>query len=100
MDIINEHFKKHKDWPRPPLECADGFTISVQAHYRAYCRPRPMRRDDRVDQFDAVECGFPNGPTPELAEWKDGDGKDEECVYGYVPVSTVLALIEKHGGLK
>jgi len=98
MDIINEHFKKHAQWPRPPIECADGFQISVQAHYGAYCQPRPMRRDERVHEFSAVECGYPNGPVPELAEWKDGDGKDEGCVYGYVPISAVLALIEKHGG--
>jgi hypothetical protein len=100
MDIINAHFKKHANWPRPPIECADGFSISVQAHYGAYCQPRPVSRHHHVDHCEKVECGFPNGPAPELAEWKDGDGKDEECVYGYVPVTTVLALIEKHGGLK
>lgn len=104
MDIVNEHFKKHKEWPRPAMECADGFHISVQAHYGAYCQPRPVRLDDDIEEFFKVECGFPSAPVPELAEWKDGDKEnrmtDSESVFGYVPVAAVIALIEKHGGLK
>jgi hypothetical protein len=104
MDIINEHFKKHPEWPRPALVCADGFEISVQAHFGAYCAPRPVHRDDQVDMFSKVECGFPNREVPELADWKDGEKEDRssdtQSVYGYVPVPIVLALIEKHGGLK
>jgi hypothetical protein len=101
MDIINEHFKKHPEWPRPAIECADGFHISVQAHAGAYCTPRLSNYEG---EYSRVECGFPNREVPELAEWKDGDNEnrasDTESVYGYVPVSVVLALIEKHGGLK
>jgi hypothetical protein len=102
MDIINEHFNKHPQWPRPEIQCADGFTISVQAHAGAYCFPRPGSNAPREfsGPFTEVECGFPNGPVPELAEWKDGDGEDTDSVYGYVPISAVLALIEKHGGVK
>jgi hypothetical protein len=104
MDIINEYFKKNPQWPRPALECADGFEISVQAHYGAYCQPRPSRDGQLVDEFHKVECGFPNQEVPELAEWKDGDkdnrGSDTESVYAYVPISAVVELIEKHGGLK
>jgi hypothetical protein len=100
-DIINEHFRKHRDWPRPAIECADGFTISVQAHSGAYCAPRINNYDGN---YQSVECGFPNAPVPELAQWKDGDNEnretDTESVYGYVPVPVVLSLIEKHGGLK
>lgn len=101
MDIVNEHFSKHTDWPRPAIECADGFHISVQAHYGAYCQPRPNRWDEApfLGPFFKVEYGFPSGPVPELVKWKDGEGRDEECVYGYVPVNVVVALIESHGGV-
>jgi hypothetical protein len=106
MDIINEYFKKHKEWPRPAIQCTDGFRISVQAHYGAYCSPRPMSpgQMEYIDEYFQVECGYPSAEVPELAQWKDGDKEDRssdtESVYGYVPVSVVLALIEKHGGLK
>lgn len=103
MDIVNEHLKNNAEWPRPAMECADGFRISVQAHYGAYCQPRPSHPDDEVDQFYQVECGFPSAEVPELAKWKDGDKEDRstdtESVYGYVPVKVVVALLEKHGGL-
>lgn len=99
MDIINEYFKANPEYPRKALVCADGFSISVQAHYGAYCQPRPSFRSEDIDEFFKVECGFPNMQVPELADWKDGDGEDIDCVYAYVPVSVVLALIQKHGGV-
>jgi hypothetical protein len=101
MDIINQHFINNPDWPRPRLECKDGFEISVQAHYGAYCTPRA---NGLAGEYTHVECGFPSSKVPELDEWKDGDRgvreTDTESVYGYVPIPVVLALIESHGGLK
>lgn len=106
MDIINEFHKKHRKdelirdrWYREPIdaiECNDGFRISVQASEGSYCAPR-VTADVVYSQF---ECGFPNMEVPELREWKDGDGDDTGTVYGYVPVSVIVALIEKHGGIK
>ncbi len=78
------------------VECADGFEISVQGHWGAYCYPRI----DVSDAYLKVECGFPNREVPELAYWKDGDGPDTESVYGYVPVHVVERLIDSHGGIK
>lgn len=108
MDIINEFHKQHRKdeeirgrlhrSPIPAIHCNDGFTISVQAHYGAYCSPR-VTEDIEYYQF---ECGFPSGPVPELREWKDGDDDtdDTQTVYGYVPVMAIVALVEKHGGIK
>lgn len=79
----------------PPLKCADGFSISVQGHRGAYSCPR----DDFADEYTAVECGFPSAHEPLLDEYQEGDGDPTDTVYGYVPVSVVLAVIEKHGGL-
>lgn len=80
------------------IECTDGFSISVQAHDGAYCKPRAD--DNGHIYYYMVECGFPSGDVPELSEWKDGDGPDTKCVYGYVPIDVVAALIDSHGGIK
>jgi hypothetical protein len=101
MDKINEYFLANQAYAAehrvfPAIHCADGFHISVQAHYGAYSQPRA---NDAVP-YSKVECGFPSGPVPQLAQWKDGSAeqRDEECVYGYVPVGVVADLIEAHGG--
>lgn len=82
------------------IECHDGFHISVQAHYGAYCSPRV----NDAPFYSHVECGFPSAQVPELAQWKDGDkvsdATDTESVYGYVPVGVVADLLNKHGGIK
>ena len=108
MDIINEFHKQHRKEERirnklyrspiPQIECNDGFHISVQASEFAYCMPR-VTADVEYDKF---ECGYPSAAVPELAEWKDGDvdTDDTDTVYGYVPVAVIVALVEKHGGIK
>jgi len=113
MDIINEYHKAHRvderceymrgdlrRSPIPAIECNDGFHISVQASEYSYCSPR-LTADIEYSQF---ECGFPSAPVPEIAEWKDGEKEDRETdtesVYGYVPVSAIVKLIEAHGGIK
>lgn len=88
--------EKRREYPLcKRVECADGFTISIQANSAAYCSPR-----DNDGEWYQVECGFPSAPVPELAEWKEGEGDDTKTVYGYVPVEVVSELIEKHGGEK
>jgi hypothetical protein len=82
------------------IECRDGFHISVQGHYGAYCSPR----QNDADFYSGVECGFPSAQVPELAKYKDGDKEnretDTEAVYGYVPARVVADLLNKHGGIK
>jgi hypothetical protein len=115
MDVLNEFMKAHRE----PLteadgftegrgrtrivdaiECHDGFHISVQGHYGAYCAPR----QNDAEPYYQVECGFPSGRVPELRQYKDGekvsDDTDMESVYGYVPVDTVIELLAAHGGIK
>ena len=91
-EIGNRLYQK----PRPAIKCADGFHISVQAGEHLYCRPR----ETFVGPFSAVECGFPSGPVPTLAEWKDSSDEDDtQTVYGYVPVHIVDTLLDAHGGI-
>jgi hypothetical protein len=75
--------------------CADGFTMSVQAHAGAYCLPKmtgaPVYRE--------VEVGFPSIEEPMLMEWVEEAQRPTDTVYGYVPVQVVTNVIAKHGGI-
>lgn len=86
----------------PEMECSDGFTLSVQGHAGGYSHPR----DDFADKYTTVEVWNLSAEEPLLIEWdrERGHGENEpnrgEWPYGYVPISVVVAVIEKHGGLK
>ena len=75
--------------------CADGFTMSVQAHAGAYCLPKmtgaPVYRE--------VEVGFPSIEEPMLMKWAEEAHRPTDTVYGYVPVQVVTNVIAKHGGI-
>tara|TARA_B100000287_G_C20426972_1_gene699871 strand:+ start:216 stop:509 length:294 start_codon:yes stop_codon:yes gene_type:complete len=77
------------------IECADGFTMSVQANSSAYCSPR----SDNAASYDEVEVGFPNKPEPLLERYAENPENLTETVYGWVPSQTVLDVIVKHGGI-
>ena len=80
----------------PRMECKDGFHFSVQAHAGAYCKPR----DDFADNYSKVEVGFPSRTEPLLMPYVEDADRPTDTVYGYVPINVVIAVIEKHGGLK
>ena len=75
--------------------CADGFTMSVQAHAGAYCLPKMT--DAPV--YLKVEVGFPNIEEPLLMKWAEEADKPTDTVYGWVPVRVVTYVIAKHGGI-
>lgn len=82
---------------RPHIKCHDGFRMSVQASKFHYCEPR---LDLASGEYDAVEIGFPTMAEDLLIEYAECPSKPTETVYGRVPVETVDAVIEKHGGIK
>ena len=105
MTSINDYLIRHESFRRfgaeyefknlaPKVVCADGFTMSVQASETHYCHPR----QNRGPYFD-VEIGFPSQPEPLIMEYAEDTNDYTGMVYGYVPVSIVDAVIEKHGGL-
>jgi hypothetical protein len=75
--------------------CADGFSMSVQAHNGAYCRPRV----DGASRYESVEVGFPSEPETILMEWAEDSDRPTDTVYGWVPVAVIRQVIEKHGGM-
>ena len=81
----------------PLIECADGFTISVQAHDFAYCTPR-----QNEGPHTHMEGGFPSMiPGEELLAYMEGDDFKDPCdtVYPYVPREVFERELERHGGI-
>lgn len=119
-DYVNAHFRAHypsdhataweSDWCSggvfrrytgseaqsnifPPMHLADGTVLSVQGHFGAYSWPR----DDFADEgYSQVEILGPD--LPELDAYRDGMVGDK-WLYGYVPVQTVNALIDRYATL-
>ncbi len=77
------------------IVCADGFTMSVQAHESAYCEPRLNEQKN----YSLVEVGFPSNEEKLLMPWAENRSKPTETIYGYVPVDVVTTVIVKHGGI-
>ena len=83
------------------IRCADGHSISVQGHWGAYSDPRGTG-----GPWLSVECGFPMdaggryvSPGAALERYADSDNANGDTVYGYVPIETVAAWIDSHGGI-
>ena len=77
------------------IECADGFSMSVQASSFNYCEPRV----DNASAYEAVEVGFPSSPESLLSSYAEDPSKPTETIYGWVPSEVVLDVLAKHGGV-
>ena len=75
--------------------CVDGFSLSIQRNEYAYC---DLRFDD--SDYVSFEIGYPSDLEPLLMEYVENPDKPTETVYGYVPLTVVLEVLEKHGGIK
>jgi len=79
------------------VECADGFSMSVQAGTANYSTPRSA-----LGPYTEVEVGFPTRADYLLEPYFDGDSNTEDVtkgVYSWVPVQVVTNVIAKHGGM-
>ena len=76
------------------VRCEDGFEFSMQAGPSMYSHPQAI-----ADHYDSVELGFPNEPEPLLTEFAEDPDNLSDTVYGWVPVTRVNEVIEKHGGI-
>ena len=79
----------------PRIECADGFSMSVQAGEGIYCAPR-----DNSGYWYEVEVGFPSAVEPLLMDWIENPDTPTDTVYPYVPIEIVALVIKQHGGFK
>jgi hypothetical protein len=104
VNVLPEN-TNHRIYKR--VHCADGYHVSIQAHYGSYCAPRPGgdafgmggAREDYAGPFYKVELGFPSAHDALLNEWGSDPDDPTGTIYGYVPVDVVRELIAKHGGM-
>lgn len=98
-DILNEYMRNNRtSLFVKRLHCNDDFSMSVQAHWGAYCSPRVD--PDQTDWYWNVEVGFPSEKEDLLMEFAESPDDPAETVYGYVPIEVVIEVINKHGGIK
>jgi hypothetical protein len=84
----------------PRIVCKDGYSVSIQAGSAFYSWPR----EDLADEYGAFELGYQSDREPSLDEWAEPDYSTGEidylrCIFPFVPVEVVDAVIEKHGGI-
>jgi hypothetical protein len=72
----------------PAMVCADGTTLSVQASENHYCSPR-----DDIGPYTEVEVW-----NVSVAEVPDFEYSSEDPS-AYVDINSVVAFIDRHGGL-
>jgi hypothetical protein len=77
-------------------EFNDGYHISIQAGHGKYSTPRISD----YPEYMAFELGFPSAPDDLIQGHAEDPARPTETVYGYVSTETVVALAEKHGGIK
>ena len=77
------------------VDCADGFSMSVQASETHYCSPR----EDGAEKYTAVEVGYTNPPEPLLMYLAEDQDAPTMTVYPFVPAQLVALVIAKHGGM-
>jgi hypothetical protein len=85
---------------RQRIQCADGFSVSIQASAGHYCEPRI----DNAKSYTHVELGYPKQNPPdyikEYVEWcVDSEPPYTNCVYPHVPAELVDRMINEHGGI-
>jgi hypothetical protein len=79
----------------PPIYCADGFKLSVQASHNRCSTPKNLK-----GPYTYVEVGFPSEVEPLILEWANEKDSPTDTIYPYVPTDVVLAVINNHGGVR
>ena len=77
------------------IQCADGFSMSVQGNESAYCHPRT----NGAKAYMEVEVGFPNMVEELLLPYAEEPDNPRGTVYGYVPAQVIVNVIAKHRGI-
>jgi hypothetical protein len=93
--FIQDTFKEEHGYCfRPRIVCNDGFNMYVQGSAGHYCNPRKTQ-----DWYNSLEIGFPSEEEPLINQYAETEHDWTGTVYGYVPIETIQAVIEKHGGI-
>ena len=49
--------------------------------------------------YSSVEVGFPSKKEDLILDWAEDRDDPTGTVYGYVPASIIIDVIDKHGGM-
>ena len=77
------------------IQCADGFSMSVQGSETAYCTPRI----NSAEEYTEVEVGFPNMVEELLLPYAEEPDNPRGTVYPWVPAQVIVNVIAKHRGI-
>lgn len=79
------------------IKCTDGFNMSVQANFGAYCEPR-----NDAGPWTHVEVGYPSAPEKLLLPWIESaaDESPTATVYPYVPIEVIDTVVAMHNAAK
>lgn len=81
---------------RPRIICNDGFSMSVQANGGAYSQPKDIIENG---EYKTAEIGYPSGEESLISDYAEDEKHLTETVYGYVPISIIDEVLEKHWGI-
>lgn len=82
------------------VKCNDGFTFSAQIHYAVNCNSKEAKS---IKEITDMELGYPSEADDLIAPYanaKEYGTPLTQDVYGYTPIDVIVALVNKHGGLK
>jgi hypothetical protein len=100
VSFLNDYLlscrKDEPIWFADRITCKDGFSLSVQVHYGAYCSPR----DGMGPVWTHAEIGFPSDePNKAVMAYAENPSDPTQTVYPYVPMILIEQLIIEHGGM-
>lgn len=92
---INKHIARTKDHNgiAKPIECTDGFSMSVQASKTHYSTPR----SDNTKAYLEYEVGYPSKREELLMPFHECE---DSTVFCWVPAEIIIQVILKHGGMR
>ncbi len=79
------------------VECADGYSVSIQASKGHYCSPRETFQD--VNGYNQFELGYPSAADNVLLTYAEDTYHPTDTVYPFVPRRVVEQVINSHGGI-
>lgn len=77
------------------VTCVDGFSLSVDAGSGKYSCPEV----DGAEYYTDVQIAYPSSIEEILTPYAQDGSSLTSSVYGWVPGSTVLRVLDKHGGI-
>ena len=82
--------------PKPHIECADGYMVSIQGGQAnaVHCWPQ-----EDADEFSHVEVALPSVVDEELLPYRFELDDPEEVIFHFVPVPVMDKVLQKHGGI-